>query len=64
MIGLVIIAFMVYTTCGIACAIPIVIWGLPRIDESVRTSTIGFRLLMFPGCVTLWPLMLIKWVHA
>lgn len=64
MIGWTITVFILYICTGAVCAVPIVIWGLPRIDNAVRESSKGFRGMVYPGCVLLWPLMLIKWRRA
>jgi len=64
MIGLTIMAFVLYLVIGLVCAFPIMRWGLPHIDHTVRDSTIGFKLIALPGCIVLWPVMLIKWGRA
>ena len=43
-------------------------WFLARgaavIDPSVPGSTFGFRIVILPGVVALWPVLLMKWSRA
>ncbi len=39
------------------------IWkGAAKIDEGVSGSTRGFKLIILPGVIFLWPLLLPKWI--
>lgn len=38
--------------------------GLEKIDPSVRGSSWGFRLIVLPAVVALWPLLLHRWRKA
>lgn len=53
-----------YLTLGLLVAVPFVIWGVKRIDPAAQQGTWGFRLLIFPGVVALWPLIVKRWVGA
>lgn len=35
--------------------------GMSKIDEIAKDSTLGFKLVVFPGVVIFWPLLLSKW---
>ncbi len=54
----------VYALCGLAVGVPFVLRGVDRVDEAARGAPVGFRLLILPGTVALWPLMAAKWIHA
>ena len=54
----------VYCLAGLAFAIPFVIRGVNKIDEGARHSTVGFRIIIIPGVIVFWPLLLKKWIHA
>lgn len=47
---------------GLAPGIPFAIWfvlvGAGRLDPAARQGSVGFRLLLVPGSVLLWPLLL------
>ena len=51
----------VYTLVGVFVAVPFVFSGVSKIDASAREGTLGFRLLILPGTVALWPLVLRRW---
>lgn len=37
------------------------VWcSVARLDPVARTGTIGFRLLLLPGCAALWPWLLVR----
>ena len=53
-----------YLVLGIAFALPFVLRGVASIDDSAREASWGFRILILPGVIALWPVMLIKWLHG
>lgn len=53
-----------YVLCGLAVGVPFVIRGVDWVDEAARETSLGFRLLILPGTVALWPLMVTKWIIA
>jgi hypothetical protein len=55
-------ALSLYAIAGVIFAIPFVIRGVGRIDPVARSGTIGFRILIIPGTIALWPLLLSRWV--
>lgn len=50
----------VYLAAGALFAAVITVKGLTRIDAGVRDMPWSARLLILPGLVALWPLMLVK----
>ena len=55
---------VIYLGCGFIFAIPFVIKGVGKIDEGAHGATWGFRLIIIPATIVLWPLLLKKWVAA
>lgn len=53
-----------YCALGILFALPFVLFGVQRIDESARNASIGFRLIILPGTVALWPYLLFRWLKS
>lgn len=51
-----------YAGLGIVVAVGVVFSGFRKIDHTARASTWGFKLLVFPGLVAFWPLMLGRWI--
>jgi hypothetical protein len=55
---------LVYSLCGLAVGVPFVLGGVDRVDASARGASIGFRLIILPGTVALWPIIATKWIKA
>jgi len=55
---------VVYLGCGFAFAIPFVITGANKIDEGAQGATWGFRIIIIPATIVLWPILLKKWIAA
>lgn len=51
-----------YLLAGIAFTPPFVIRGAGRIDPAARGATWGFRLILVPGVIALWPLLARRWL--
>jgi hypothetical protein len=51
-----------YAALGLVFAVAFVIRGAGRVDPAAREGTWGFRLLILPGSVALWPLLARRWL--
>ncbi|MEO1573927.1 MAG: hypothetical protein AAFU65_03115 [Pseudomonadota bacterium] len=60
----VVLALSVYLLIGVIVAVAFLALGAGRIDPAAAQGTLGFRILVFPGCVALWPLVLMRWRHG
>ncbi len=56
----IILLFQIYVGIGVVVAVVFLLWGIDRIDEDAH-GTYVFRLLLIPGVVGLWPLVLRRW---
>lgn len=54
----------VYVVAGFVFAIAFVTRGVTRIDEAAQGSGWGFRVIIFPGTILFWPVLLRKWIVA
>jgi TM2 domain-containing membrane protein YozV len=54
----------VYLAIGLLFALPFVIKGVTKIDEGAAGSGWGFRLIIIPGVIVFWPVLLKKWIKA
>ena len=52
----------VYFACGILFAVPFLARGAAAIDPGAREGSWGFRWIVLPGVVALWPLLLRRWL--
>lgn len=50
-----------YLAAGLLFATAFVSSGVQRVDPAARGAGLGFRLLIFPGVVALWPWLAIRW---
>jgi len=55
-------ALYAYTALGVAFALTFVTVGVKQIDSQAIGSSVGFRLLILPGSVAFWPLLLRRWM--
>jgi len=56
-------AFAAYATVGLAVAVALAVFGPGRVLPDSPPCTIGARLLIVPGTVILWPLVLARWLR-
>jgi hypothetical protein len=58
------IALGAWLACGIVFAIPFVMLGAGRVDPHAKGGSWGFRLLILPGTVALWPILAWRWAKG
>ena len=51
----------IYLACGLLFAVPFALVGVSRIDPHAARGNWGFRLLILPGTMAFWPLLLRRW---
>lgn len=62
-VGAVLYGGAAYMAAGLVLLVPMHRRLLPRLDESADGATWGFHVLVSPGLVALWPVMLWKWMR-
>lgn len=58
------IAVLVYASAGFLFGALFVFFWSGRLDAAALRGSWGFRLAILPGVIALWPLMLVKTLHA
>ena len=53
-----------YLGIGSIVAVPLVFSGIGRIDPAAKAAPWSFRILVFPGVIAFWPLLLRRWISA
>ena len=48
---------------GTLFAVPFLSVGIGKIDLRARGTGLGFRLMVLPGVVAFWPVMLYRWLR-
>ncbi len=51
----------VYLAAGVVFALAFLARGVERIDPAAHGASFGFRCLIAPGVVALWPLLARRW---
>ncbi len=51
-----------YLACGLLFAIPFALVGVKKIDPHAAHGSWGFRVLVIPGAMAFWPMLLRRWV--
>lgn len=63
LIQMLLIIVVIYLACGLVFTVPFIIKGVDVIDEGAHGSSIGFRLIIIPGTIVFWPVLLRKWIR-
>jgi hypothetical protein len=53
-----------YLAIGALLALAFVTKGIGQVDPVAKGASAGARLILFPGAVALWPLVLNLWMRA
>lgn len=56
--------FLLYFLLGFLFAIAFVIKGVQKTDPAAKGTSWKFRLLILPGSMALWPVLLKKWLQT
>ena len=62
MIEVVLIIVLIYLLLGVLFVVPFLLKGLTKVDESAHGGTIGFKIIIIPGVIVFWPVLLTKWI--
>lgn len=54
----------IYFAVGAAVGLPFIAFGLSRLDHAAKGASRGFRLVVAPGVIALWPVILIRWLSG
>lgn len=55
--------FLVYLALGLVFALAFSFRGVNQVDEGAVGASIWFRLLLLPGTIAFWPVLLRKWIR-
>lgn len=53
-----------YAALGVVVGIAFVARGVSRVDSAAHHAPWSFRLIILPGVAALWPVLLVRWIHA
>ena len=64
-IGIILLVIEVYLALGLLFSIPFVIKGVTVIDpDGAEGTKWTFRVIIIPGTIIFWPVLLKKWVNT
>jgi hypothetical protein len=63
-LSIILLPALCYLLAGILFVIPFLLKGVQVIDEGAHGSSIGFYLIIIPGVILFWPVLLSKWLKA
>jgi hypothetical protein len=55
--------FIGYIIVGAFFSLPFLIKWLPSMDEAAHDAHWSFKIVLLPGTIVLWPLLLAKFIH-
>jgi len=64
LVNIILMMATVYLLAGSLFAIFFLSKGLEKMDTSAHGSGLGFRLIILPGTIVLWPVLLKKWMNV
>ena len=64
LVYIILVTVALYLFAGLVFAVPFVIKGVTKIDEGAHGSKWGFRIIIIPGTIVFWPLLLKKWLKG
>lgn len=57
-------AIGLYAAAGLVFAVLFLALRIRRVDPDAREGSLGFRLVVLPGLVALWPLLALRWARG
>ena len=64
MVEAALIIVSIYLVLGVLFLFPFLVKGLTKVDKGAHGGTIGFKIIIVPGVIVFWPVLLSKWVKA
>jgi hypothetical protein len=55
---------LIYLMIGVLFVIPFLRKGISKVDEGTHHGTTGFKIIIIPGVIVFWPVLLNKWLKA
>jgi len=59
-----VVALLSYAGVGFLFSLAFVSAGVKRLDPEANGTKLGFRLIIIPGVIAFWPLLLKRWLSG
>lgn len=53
---------ILYLGAGLLFGLCFILWGIEKVDTGAAHSSAGFRIIILPGILAFWPVLLRKWI--
>jgi hypothetical protein len=63
-INLILWSVALYLCFGFVFALVFILKGLRVVDVGAHDSSVGFKIIIIPGTMVFWPVLLKKWIEA
>ena len=60
----IVLAVQVYLGLGVLLGVPFALFGAARIDPNAKGAGLGFKLMILPGAVLMWPFVVGPWLKG
>lgn len=60
----VVLALGAYLGIGAIIGILFLVFAAAKLDDAVKDASVFFRLMIFPGCVAVWPYIVLRWLSG
>ncbi len=60
----IVVALAIYFGIGVVVAILFLVFGVAKLDASAKGASVFFRPMIFLGCVTIWPFIILRWLSG
>jgi len=60
--SIVLVLLSVYLLAGCLFALVFITLGLRHVDGATAAAPLTFRLMIFPGVILFWPILMRKWI--
>lgn len=55
--------FLLYLVIGLLFGIAFAVKGYAAVDPEAAESSIWLRLILIPGAIAMWPVVLLRWIR-
>lgn len=53
-----------YLAIGVLFGVIFLLFGINKVDQAATGSSVWFRLIILPGIVALWPVLMARWLRG
>ena len=63
-VEIILIIAVLYLLAGVLFVIPFLVKGISKVDGGAHGGSTGFKIIIIPGVIVFWPVLLKKWRKA